>query len=168
MVVFCGDLSEKSKEYLLKENAVLGLFISIPVALIFCSITILLAAILERWVILIFLIPISLIFIFPIIGKYFQKEKVLEMIIPSKVVIHGNGDIMIFLGKKETLIEKSFSQIKKVEEDDDWFYLKLKFPKIDGFLCQKDLITDGTIEEFEAIFKDKLVRKTMKTTQKNP
>ena len=168
MVVFCGDLSEKSKEYLLKENVVLGLIISIPVALIFCSITIFLAAILELWVMLIFLIPISLIFIFPIIGKYFQKEKVLEMIIPSKIVIDGNGDIRMFLGKEKTLIEKSFSKIKKVEEDDDWFYLKLRFPKIDGFLCQKNLITEGTIEEFEEIFKDKLVRKTTKTTKKNP
>lgn len=30
----------------------------------------------------------------------------------------------------------------------------------------KNLITEGTIEEFEAVFKDKFVRKTMKTTKK--
>ncbi len=43
------------------------------------------------------------------------------------------------------------------------FYLHVIFylPNFNRrFICQKDLITEGTIEEFEEIFKDKIVRKT--------
>ena len=80
----------------------------------------------------------------------------------------ANGNELMCTDVNELDITNEEAVIKKVEEDDDWFYLKLRFPKIDGFLCQKNLITEGTIEEFEEIFKDKLVRKTMKTTKKNP
>lgn len=59
-------------------------------------------------------------------------------------------------------------KVKKVLDYGEFYYIMVnRFDFANGVYCQKSLITEGTIEEFEAIFKDKLVRKTMKTTQKN-
>lgn len=60
-------------------------------------------------------------------------------------------------------------KVKKVLDYGEFYYIMVnRFDFVNGVFCQKNLITEGTIEEFEAIFKDKLVRKTMKITKKNP
>lgn len=60
-------------------------------------------------------------------------------------------------------------KVKKVLDYGEFYYIMVnRFDFVNGVFCQKNLITEGTIEEFEAIFKDKLVRKNMKNTKKNP
>ena len=48
------------------------------------------------------------------------------------------------------------SEVKKVKESKTCYYIIYKnFTR--SIICQKDLITQGSIEEFEEIFKDKLI-----------
>ena len=51
--------------------------------------------------------------------------------------------------------ELSISSTKAVEDYGDFFYVITDEGSV---LCQKDLINEGTIEQFEELFKDKIVR----------
>ena len=56
---------------------------------------------------------------------------------------------------------EDLSSIKEVVDWGEWYHIRFYFPGVcPYFVCQKDLITQGTIEEFEKLFEDKLVRKT--------
>lgn len=59
------------------------------------------------------------------------------------------------------VIKKPLSKVKKVIDTGDWYYVI--FNRINdisaSFVCQKDLIREGTLEQFEALFEGKIVRK---------
>ncbi|MDE6201764.1 MAG: hypothetical protein K2M47_07840 [Clostridiales bacterium] len=79
---------------------------------------------------------------------------------PTKVSIMS--DIMISSGK-DFEYGRYYDDVKKVIDYGEWYHMVFYFPhKIVYYVCQKDLITEGTIEEFEEYFKDKLVRKKLK------
>ena len=55
-------------------------------------------------------------------------------------------------------ITREFQDVKNVIDKGDFYIINFYFPHTQ-MLCQKDLIIQGTIEEFEKIFEDYLVRK---------
>ena len=59
-------------------------------------------------------------------------------------------------------MEFDINKIKQVVDYGEFyyvvFYMGMLF--VIGAMCQKNLLTKGTLEEFEAKFVDKLVRKT--------
>lgn len=57
MIEFYGEYSETSKKFLLKQNAVLGMIVSLMVALILVTILLFLAIAFKFWMILFFLFP---------------------------------------------------------------------------------------------------------------
>ena len=55
---------------------------------------------------------------------------------------------------------KPLSKVKKVVDAGDWYYVVFKGGSINSaFVCQKNLLTKGTLDEFEKLFEGKLVRK---------
>ncbi len=55
---------------------------------------------------------------------------------------------------------KNLSNVKKVVDMGEWYKIYFYFPyKSNLFICQKDLLVKGTIEEFEELFSDKIIRK---------
>ena len=38
--------------------------------------------------------------------------------------------------------------------------IKFSFPKLDGYLCQKNLLKSGSLTEFEDLFSDRLVKQS--------
>ncbi len=64
----------------------------------------------------------------------------------------------VYKTKKEKY-EYGFSKITSVIDCGEYYLFSFKRWKHSGLACQKDWICDGTIEEFEEVFKDKLVRK---------
>lgn len=82
---------------------------------------------------------------------------------PSKIVVDGEmGYIQVFLKESKIIIEKPIFKIKKVIDEKEWYYLKFSYLKLDGLICQKSLITEGTIKEFEKLFESKIIRKPNK------
>ncbi len=79
------------------------------------------------------------------------------LIAPSRIVI--NEDTISFENKKTHMLQylESVDSVIDFEE----FYL-FKFterrPINEAYICQKDLIVNGTIEEFESVFADKIVK----------
>ena len=56
-------------------------------------------------------------------------------------------------------ISKPITKVKKVLDMGEWYYIIFKFGDIsNSWICQKDLITKGTIEDFEKIFEGKIKR----------
>ena len=55
--------------------------------------------------------------------------------------------------------KKALSRVKKVIDAGEWYYIVFKWSGINtNFVCQKNLLQQGTLEEFEALFEGKIVR----------
>lgn len=76
-------------------------------------------------------------------------------------IIFENGIITVIFNHQNGVIQKySVSKVKKVVNYDQYYYLYFyKWDASNGIVCQKDLIADGTIEEFEELFREKIVCK---------
>lgn len=81
--------------------------------------------------------------------------------VPEKIIIDSKQSIIETSGiTKYCYKSVNFDEIKEIL-DLEKFY-EFKFYGLAGsrfFICQKDLIIEGTIEEFEKLFEDKIVRK---------
>ena len=55
-------------------------------------------------------------------------------------------------------VEKPIKKIKKVLDYEDCYYV-IYGDMNNCIVCQKDLLTEGTIEEFEALFQGKIIQK---------
>lgn len=54
---------------------------------------------------------------------------------------------------------KDFVDVKKVVDMGDWYKFYFYFPhKSNIFICEKKSLVEGTPEEFEELFKDRLVK----------
>ncbi len=79
------------------------------------------------------------------------------MIIPKKIIITNNMIINEGNNFKST---RNVSDIKKIIDYGDYFQIYFKWPKKTyKFLCQKNLIVEGTINDFEEKFKNKIIKK---------
>ena len=55
---------------------------------------------------------------------------------------------------------KLISDVKKVIDYGEYYILYFPFGKsYDGFICQKNLLTKGSLEAFESLFEGKLIKK---------
>lgn len=55
--------------------------------------------------------------------------------------------------------KKPLNKVKKVIDSGDWYYVVFKWGNIsNAFVCQKDLLREGTIEQFESLFEGKIKR----------
>lgn len=152
MIEFRGKLSQKSMNFMIKRERKNGMIsggiasaiLLIPV--IICSIKI---------------DPICSLFILVLILLTFLsgaplKKNELSIIAPNNVYIVGDE----IVSKSERFsCSNLVESVTKVEDYGEFYFLKFDYSHRCGrFICQKDLITQGTIEEFEEIFKDKIVR----------
>lgn len=68
---------------------------------------------------------------------------------------------------KEILVHSNYTQnvyaiskVKKVYDYGRYYYISFyRWDLSKGIVCQRNLISNGTIEDFEKIFKDKIIRK---------
>ena len=63
-------------------------------------------------------------------------------------------------------VEVSTGEVKKLVDYDKYYYI-LYGGANRAIICQKDLLVEGTIEEFENIFAGKIVRKLKKKSRKS-
>lgn len=99
---------------------------------------------------------VNLLNLIPVSKSRMQKFK-----IPSRVIIDNNQISTTALGGQNPMKSKPLTKVKKVIDAGDWYYIIFKYGDItNSWVCQKDLIIQGSIEEFENIFQDKIVRHT--------
>lgn len=103
---------------------------------------------------------LSLIFLLVEIFLLFSKPKSIMFKFPRRIIFDLDKNLTSY--KIETNYKEKLNRITritKIYDYGDWYYIKFKFDPSNYLVCQKDLIVKGTIDEFEKIFKDKLIKK---------
>ena len=152
MIKFSGKLSTKCTNYLLKANRVAGTKIGGITALIFSVIVIIIAITVDLLYLL--FLPCLLLFVV-LVGMPPSKENY-NLIVPTTVFIE---DEYVVSESEKFSITRKIEEVKEVVDYGEWYHLHFRLPYNINFICQKDLIVQGTIEEFEELFKDKIIRK---------
>lgn len=156
IIDFDGELTGNAKKFLLGRQCKLQLLISFVLFVIFTPLIVVLAL---SWYkpILWFLLTFVFLFIVSILPP---SKKAQSAFMPKRVYVDLD-DEMIVQKSEENEKFHSFDAVKKVIDYGEWYYFKFYFTEKDQyFLCQKSLLTQGTLEKFEELFSEKIERKT--------
>ena len=153
MIVFEGKLSEQSKKAINKNLSLLK-FVSMMIMSVIVAIPITFLVIKDDliWAVAYAFIPVLLIG-----GSLPVPKKNEYLFCPTRILIDSSSnELSVILNNNK--ITRHFDDIVRVNDFGEHYKIKFKFPhKSIYFLCQKDLIVQGTLEEFEMLFQDKLV-----------
>lgn len=163
MIRFEGTISKEGEKHVLKQyfttmvlvglvGIILGTILLIVLLVLNASDKLLMFGIIA--VIVFYALAILFGVCWPLITKNQQ--------LPTKVEIEDDY-ITCFYSGSELYGKSRYSNvehIKKIVDNGEFFYFYFYYPhKIIGCICQKDLIVEGTIEEFEKLFEGKIIRK---------
>lgn len=156
MIKFYGSISDINKNFIIKKEK----FVFFAAFIVPISIGMILATIEAIKINLIWLIFYVPLLFFLAIPLFPLGNKAVDSMIPTKILI--NNEIISSEGNNFRCIKKLI-EIKKIIDYGQFYQIYFKWPKKSyKFLCQKDLIVEGTLEEFENLFKDKIIRKNKK------
>ena len=97
----------------------------------------------------------TLFIIIPLLVRIPKSKREKISITPKKICIEDEC-IICMADKYEEL--RSISDVKSVLDHGDFYELIFQFGKTsEKFICQKNLIINGSLEEFELLFEDKFV-----------
>lgn len=155
MIEFKGELSKNCKKFLFKQQTSAQFFASLIVSLI-ASMIILLIAIPDNLNLLLLFVPLALLVGCSLLppGKDSQKS-----FVPKRIYVDiEEGEIVHECEKLKR--SHSIKSVKSITDYGEWYYFEFEFGDRDMyFICQKDLIARGTIEEFENLFQGKIIKK---------
>ncbi len=155
MIDFNGEISGDCKKFLINRHRVLQIKAQLITFTVFSIPTILLA-ILWRPMIALFMIPVSLVLIFAILPPTKQDQKTF---VPKRVYIDLNERTIIQISEKAERFHM-IEDVWQVEDYGEWYYFIFKLESRDHyFICQKNLLISGSIEQFEELFAEKIIRK---------
>ena len=164
MIEFQGSISEKNQLDRMKkldkkvtQVSILGL---IFIWLVVIAIGLPLRILQDLWG---ELIVCSLIMLtVPILSAYTPKKVILRFrISPHIIITEKDLSLESWSNGKEVWRIRKISKVKKVLDCGEVYYIIFKFGDItNSWICQKNNIINGTIEEFESLFQTKLVKGT--------
>lgn len=157
MLEFKGHLTGKSLSFFQRRQRILGQKLLL-FSFIGCFPIIYICGVLLRnpksTMLLFYLVVLPLCFLFTFIPK--SKKETLQMT-PHRIYLENDTITCI----AEKYVETKFWEDVKVVNDYGEFY-ELIFPfgnASDKFICQKSLLSNGKIEDFEKLFGEKIVKK---------
>lgn len=157
MIEFYGKITGECRQYIMKREAIVAC-VAFTVAAVLVSIPIVILSVTYDPLIWIMMaVPggaIVLSFI-----PFFLKDYGLsdaKLIFPMKISVDEDGEM---LSENNRFHEyRHVSQVKKVVDMGEFYVLYFYWRhRTFRYVCQKNLLTKGTLEEFEALFKEKLV-----------
>lgn len=155
MIEFKGELSQNCKKFLLKKQINAQFKASLITTIVF-GIIILLIAIPNRLNVLIFLIPLV---IFAFLSLIPPSKKSQKSFIPIRIYVDLEDGAIVHECEK---MQRShpIESVKSIIDYGEWYYFEFEFGNRDlYYICQKSLITNGLLEDFEEIFMDKITKK---------
>ena len=157
MIVFSGKLDKDTKKHIYKNLCKIIPFAVLSADIPFAFVVI---AAWETGFIDFFYIVLSVVLLFNLllfIPQVFYPPKAMDKTYPYRITIDNDN---IFVYCEKCWFSKKTADIKKIVDYSTFYQFKFYFPRSQMyFVCQKDLITEGTIEEFEETFKDVIIRK---------
>ena len=149
MIKFEGKASKRIQQLLLKR-LLFGVVLANMIFIFILGMPVILFAIYKQF--FIFLLIVCAVFVLSILFCFFN----LVCNIPYRIIIEDE----LIIGKyKESEKVGEVINVKKVVDYGDFYDINFYFPRWRNCICQKDLIKQGTIEEFEKLFEGKIVRK---------
>jgi len=156
IIKFSGKLSNSLLDKIIKENrkfiricCLFGAIFSWPICIITSNMV---DAGMAFW------LPFSAIMSCAlVIGCEFAVRKDYPAhLIPVSIKISPAEDL-ISSENEQSFMVKRFSLVNRVIDYGDWYLISYGSKSIlKGFICQKDLIVEGTLEDFEKIFEGKI------------
>ena len=156
MIEFCGKPSGKCLKYMLKRESKIGFIAGILTATLFCVPLIILTFTYD-WI---FIIPVPALIIMAVLAGLPPNKQSYDLILPSSIIISIQDGTIISQSPKFHHTE-SIDNVKLIIDYGEWYHIYF-YSKNGRFVCQKDLLCNGDLSEFERLFKDKLIRKTKK------
>ena len=160
MIEFFGTLSEQCQKEVRRRSKRMVALVFTGFTVLFCIVPTVVCGILrddyfyEFFGLTILCLIISVILWLPINVKRNYPQGVSTDVL---IRIEGNQITRSGFGGVQ---KKTLSKVKKVIDAGDWYYVVFRFGDVsNAFVCQKDLLKVGTLQEFESLFADKLVRK---------
>ena len=96
---------------------------------------------------------VSFVVLIHVVGK---NKKINKKEKPNKIFTDGQYITSISESNVDT---KSVEWVKEVIDHGEFYELSFPLGKMSHtFICQKDLLKQGNLKEFEALFKDKLIK----------
>ena len=153
MIEFRGKISGECKKYLLRRESKIGLIAGSITAAIF-SIPMIILTFIVHWI---FIISIPALIIMAVLAGMPPNKNSYDLIIPSSVIINTKEGTIISQSNKFYHIQ-SIDKIKFIIDYGEWYHIFLN-NKNGRFICQKDLICCGSLEDFEHLFDGKIIKK---------
>jgi len=149
MIEFNGEISGNSRKFIFRTQSRAMLIATSITAVIFLIPTIL-AAIYWDALALLFIIPLAMMVGFSFIHY--------DNFVPKRIFIDTEEETIVHLSKQGERFH-ILSSVKCVKDYGEWYHFEFNYSDRDMyFVCQKSLLTEGSIEEFEELFADKLVK----------
>ena len=150
MIRFYGEINNESQKFIAKKMLRLGLYTMIVLLIVVGFPSILAGVFFDIWFFTIFAGMGMLVALF--LSYYTRKDYY-----PNLITI-DNNQICAEIGKG--MATRTFDDVKQIIDYGEFYDIIFYFPnKVLNCICQKDLIQEGTIEDFEELFKDYIVRK---------
>ena len=150
MIKFQGKLSGACKNYVLKRERKFALIGGIAASIVFV-IPVIVAIFVIHWI---FVLGIPVLILTALLAGITPNEKSYGLIMPSTVLIDGEN---IISKSDKFYLERSASEVVKVLDMGEWYHI-LFDDRENKFICQKTLIVEGSLDEFEDIFEGKIIK----------
>ena len=152
MIEFCGLLTGSAERYFHKKSRSLVLHISVGGMLVFLPTIVTISIKTELWMIL--FVYCTLLCALPLLLMVPKDKEERISYTPKRIVVEDDTIVAIADKYAESRL---ISDAKVVRDHGEFYEIIFPFGKIsDKFICQKDLLTKGTLETFEALFEDRL------------
>ena len=164
MVEFNGQISEKNQlnrmKKVRKKEIVVFLSGIIFIWIVTVSFGLIFGDLQSVWVELIVCTIIMLACII-LIAKTPEKVALRIKLSPHIIITETDLSLELWKNGEKTWRKRNLTQVKKVLDCGEVYYIIFKFGDItNAWICQKDNVVSGTIEEFERIFRSKIVRES--------
>lgn len=90
-----------------------------------------------------------------------SQQRIKQVNLPQRIILKKEDDIAYqFVGSTERA--RKLSKVRKINDYGDCYFLIFDrlWDSSNVWVCQKDLLMQGSLEEFEAMFEGKIIRKT--------
>lgn len=143
---FVGELSAENKRYLLKRQIKLNVIMGILFSCVLSVPIVLLAVYYYKLILLFLMIPFLILVMF-IMNPFYKKE------FPKEIEIVDN---VIYITTKLATYSRDVADVKKVYDIGNAYYISFYLPKTSACLCQKNLLVEGSLADFERLFVNRL------------
>ena len=88
-----------------------------------------------------------------------SDKKTKQKMVPRAFIINLEEQMLIIRCEGTPEMFNSMTSVERVDDYGGWYHIVFELGVQDlTFVCQKDLLVEGTIEEFESLFEGKIVR----------